>query len=695
MDTKEAAPELEQALQAFRARLEKELRGRLPGETPSGVATDSIYTQSTHPVEASLGHLTCAPLVGDSDRSSRQGWRVHQHYRHPDLEVVAGELKEDLAAGVDAIWLELGIDHGVRVLSRGDLDRLLLEVDLDKTPVAFEAEMDDFVVAAAVASVVQDRGVALASLTGSWGCDPLGAWARTGTFPSGATGAWASLRRIAAWSAQETPAMRALHVSTVPYHEGGASSVHELGWALATGLAYLRELIEAGFDPSSASEQILFVFAVEDDIFEEVAKLRAARLLWAKLLHAFGVHDRPMRIHARTSGRSNTQIDPWVNILRATTQTFAAVIGGANSIGVDGFDASVGPSDSMGRRIARNTQLVLREESHLHEVLDPAGGSWYVEHLTDALARRAWEEMQQIERVGGMESALRKGIPQASVRASALKLRTLVARRARALIGVTDFPNLTEKKLIRPEPKLRDVEGQLGRESADVDAQRRFDSLRSFASSLASDLGVPESETDPALPMRTAALATHEGVDLLALLNLMRDGQPSLHIEPIPPLRLAQPWERLRNLSNRRLVTHGRRPKAFLVTLGVPLEHQKLTMWVQNLLQAAGFEFALHEAHGTPFQVPSDGELQAECGLMIDAFRGSEADIAVLSASEEWLAEIGSVFAKALRTEGAARVLCAGRHPNSWDGSGVHVFLHDSMNLLGLFSMLFREIGGH
>ena len=253
------------------------------------------------------------------------------------------------------------------------------------------------------------RGVRRNALCGSLGCGPLGAWARDVSLPLGWTVARSLFGELASYVRQlQAPQLRAAEVSTLAYHDAGASGTQELAYALATGLEYLRWAMDAGLSINAASAQIGFSVGVAGDLFLEVAKLRALRLCWAKLVAACGgdAAAQNTHLHAVTSRRTKTLRDPWVNILRTTTETFAAMVGGADSLTTRGFDELLGVSDSFARRIARNVQTILNEEAHVTHVADAGGGSYYIDALTDGLARGAWELFQGIEQGGGMASAL-------------------------------------------------------------------------------------------------------------------------------------------------------------------------------------------------------------------------------------------------------------------------------------------------
>jgi methylmalonyl-CoA mutase len=226
-------------------------------------------------------------------------------------------------------------------------------------------------------------------------------------------------------------------------HDRGASDAQELGWTMAVGVHYLRLLTEAGLTVDEAAGLIEFRYAATDEQFPTIAKLRAARRNWARVLEASGGTDVPQRQHVVTSRAMMGRVDPWVNILRGTVAAFAAGVGGADAITVVPFDERLGLPDALGRRVARNTSSLLVEESHVAAVSDPAGGSYAVERLTDDLAAAGWAELGRIEADGGFGEQAAAGVKQ-RVRAARDERERGIADRSRPLTGISEFPNLAE-----------------------------------------------------------------------------------------------------------------------------------------------------------------------------------------------------------------------------------------------------------
>ncbi|SEP77411.1 heterodimeric methylmalonyl-CoA mutase small subunit [Streptomyces sp. yr375] len=406
-----------------------------------GLRTRPLYT--AHDTAPDPGYPGFAPFVraGRAEGNTVGGWDVRQRHAAADGDAVLADLEN----GVTSVWLVVG-EGGIPVPSLG---RVLDGVYLDLAPVVLDAGPDVEAAATELLRLYAERGVAKEAARGALGADPLGHEARTGQ--GYGFGAVAALARRCA---EEYPGLRALTVDALPYHEAGGSAAQELGCSLATAVTYLRELTAAGLSAEQAFGQVEFRYAATADQFLTIAKLRAARRLWARVAQVCGVPAAGAQLqHAVTSPVMMSRRDPWVNMLRTTIATLAAGAGGADAVTVLPFDDALGLPDAFARRIARNTSTILIEESHLSRVIDPAGGSWYVERLTDELAHAGWEFFQWIEGLGGQAAALRSqrlGQELAETwRARSAKL----AKRREPVTGVSEFPFLAERPVERrPAP---------------------------------------------------------------------------------------------------------------------------------------------------------------------------------------------------------------------------------------------------
>ncbi|MFJ5776877.1 methylmalonyl-CoA mutase family protein [Streptomyces sp. NPDC093094] len=429
-----------------------------------GLRARPLYTAADGAPDPGLPGFAPFVRAGRPEGNTAGGWDVRQRHTAADPEAVL----TDLENGVTSLWLGVG-QGGIPV---AELGRVLKDVYLDLAPVVLDAGHETAAAAEELLAVHGRRGVAPEAVRGNLGADPLGTQARTGSaYDEDGLPVTVGLARRCT---QTYPGLRALTVDALPYHEAGGSAAQELGASLATGVAYLRALTDGGLTVEQALGQLEFRYAATADQFLTVAKLRAARRLWARVAEACGAPAAGAQLqHAVTSPVMMTVRDPWVNMLRTTVATLAAGVGGAESVTVHPFDHALGLPDAFARRIARNTSTILIEESHLARVVDPAGGSWYVESLTDELARAGWEFFQETERAGGQAAALRSGWTGERLSATWAERSKALAKRREPVTGVSEFPHLGEKPVVR-EPAPAEPGGGLPR----VRRDEAFEALR-------------------------------------------------------------------------------------------------------------------------------------------------------------------------------------------------------------------------
>jgi methylmalonyl-CoA mutase len=418
---------------------------RLVTQLEEGIETRWLYTAADAVAPDPGGLPGAAPFV----RGIRSGtpWAVRQRVAACDRSESNAQILEELEGGATEILLAIDPDgrSGIPVHDVEELDEVLTGVYLDLAPIALEG---DPAAAGLLLELYRRRGHPAEELSGSLGLDPIG---------SGAIDLAVAIQHVKAVRA-EFPNLQVLAVDTTAYAEAGAGGVLELALGLSTGVAYLRAADEAAVAAAELAAALEFTYAVGPDQFLEIARLRAARRCWSTVLEHSGVA-RPQRrskLYARTSRRMFSSLDPWINLLRATTAAFAAAVGGADGITVLAFDEPYGTGlttpGSLGRRIARNTQLLLSEESSLHRVADPAGGAWYVESLTDQIAQAAWQQFQELESDGGIVALLADGRLGTRLEDLTRERQSAIARRQRSLTGVNQFPLLGDDGLERPHP---------------------------------------------------------------------------------------------------------------------------------------------------------------------------------------------------------------------------------------------------
>lgn len=659
------------------AKVEADLKGqpftKLQSRTPGGLIIDPLYTAEDVRGLPPVGLPGVHPYVRGT--SPVGGWVLQQEYEDPRPTVCRDLIRRDLERGAEGVWLRLGPRRGCRVLTVAELDDVLGAVDLSRVPVSVDGGADALAVASGFLALAKRRDVAYETLEGSLCFDPVGLLAGEGVIEGGLAARFDELTDLARWCADHAPGLQAVHVSSDPYDGGGASVVQEIAYTLGTGIEYLRRLTDGGMTVDAAAQQIGFSYAVSGDFFTQMAKLRAARGLWSRIVMTAGGDPTAaaMRMHARTSRFTKTQRDPWVNMLRVTAECTAAALGGAQSIATLPFDCSIGPASELARRVARNTQIVLREESHLDAVVDPAGGSWFVERLTAELARAAWAEVQSIEEAGGILKALGSGRIVDAVGDVAETRRRDLATRKTPIVGVSEFPSLHEAPVEREPVKSEEISRLLQSSLDSLDLGAHRDSLVQLART------VNDPQREQGTLMRAALAAVTAGADMYSVATVLQHGQPDFHVEPIAQWRAAELWEQLRDRAGR----SPERPKAFMANLGPLPSHKARSTWAQNLLAAAGLDAVTNDGFG-------DAEALAA------AWKRSSAELAVICGSDADYETMLEPAIAALKKAGCPLVLLAGR-PQERGAAlrelGVSDFVFVGADVLGVMTRVLDSIG--
>jgi methylmalonyl-CoA mutase len=443
----------------WRPRVEQELRGASFDKTLCHRLADSFEIQPLYSEEtAPTGHDPSRfPGVFPFTRGaalprSGAGWWIGSEIADSDPAAARKALLGDLELGAELLWLRCSGPGGLAFSDSAAADALLAGVEPRFIKIVLDAGAEAPQVAMQLIGWARRAGIGSETLHGCLGCDPLGTLAWAGRLPKGLAEAWREVAELAAFCAAEAPELRAALVSTAAWHRAGATPAWEVGLGLAAGLETLRALERHGIEPSRAAHQILFAHELGSEIFLEIAKQRAMRTVWSKVVAASGAGEMAaadQRHVAISSSVAATRVDPWVNLLRATAQTFAAAVGGADGLVIRPWDAPLGRPEAGARRFALTSQYVLAQESHLRAVADPAGGSWALESLTDGLARQAWSIAQDVEKRGGLAQAITSGYVKEQLAALAATRRRDVARRKTQIVGVSVFPLLGEERPAR------------------------------------------------------------------------------------------------------------------------------------------------------------------------------------------------------------------------------------------------------
>ncbi|MBI9077290.1 MAG: acyl-CoA mutase large subunit family protein [Desulfatibacillum sp.] len=533
---------------------------------------------------------------------------------------------------------------GLSAACAGDFATAMAGVDTANIPLFLNAGAVALPVASLIAAGQLCTGKFAASLAGCVGADPLGELAAEGSIPVSLAGAYDSMAALLMWAKSNARHVRTIIASGSPYHDAGASATQELAFAMATAAEYIRAMQARGEDIDVIAPKICFSFSVGGHFFMEISKLRAARVLWAQIVEAFGGNEesQKMFMFARTSAWTKTLCDPYVNMLRNTTECFAAAMGSADMVYVAPFDELARQPNEFSRRVSRNAQIVLQEECRFTQPVDASGGSWFVEVLTDKVAEKAWGIFQEVEKAGGMAKALEQGLPQSMCADVAGKKASNIKKRKDVLVGTNMYANLTEKVLDVPTVDHAALKSQRAAqvEAFCKEAGNGGDMLKTLAQAMQEAPAAPET-------MDKAVAAAQAGASLSAIMGTM-DTTPAT-VTPLNIHRGAELFESLRTAMDRHVAKTGGRVKIFLANMGPIPQHKGRADFAQGFFIPGGFEIV----DNTGFQTPED------CAR---AFADSGAEIAIICSTDKAYPEIVPPLAKLLKEKvSGATVLLAGK----------------------------------
>ncbi|MCG8380976.1 MAG: methylmalonyl-CoA mutase family protein [Gammaproteobacteria bacterium] len=671
--------------EAWKALAEQSLKGKtfesaLVSKTYDDIEIQPLYTTdnaSNDPQATGLPGLYPFTRGSQALGKTEVGWGVRQSYAHPDIQQSNDTLLTELERGCTSLLLQLdamaeGCEKaGIFAYSLTDLDTLLKGVFLELAPVALSANQNTLGQAAVLLALWKKRGHNADDVRGNLGADPLGVLAAKGSLLTSISTALSQVADLAAYTSTVFPEVRSVVVDSSVYHAAGASEAQDLACSMATAVTYLRAMTEAGMDVNAACQQISFSYETDTDFFLSIAKLRAARRLWSRIAEVSGADESSaaMQMHVTTAYRMYSQRDPWVNILRATIASFAGAVAGADSITVRPFDQAMGLPSEFSRRVARNIQIILQEESGLAKVIDPAGGSLYVETVSHQLAEQAWEKFQTIEAAGGMAKALETGLIQDMIASVQTARASNIARRIDAVTGINEFPNIQEPSIDVETPDFAQLHrSALSRSAGQADA------------ALVDAIKANRDKTNGELTASVVS-AVELGADMKTIADVLQ-GKPA-QITALAPHRLAEAFEELRDASDAWLAKTGQRPAILLVNMGTAADYTARMTFAKNYFEAGGIE-----------GVVSADSLNPEAA--VEACRKAGLKHAILCSSDAFYSEQAEVFAKALKSNGVEYLYLAGKpgeHESRYREAGIDHFVFAGDQTLETLQIALKNMG--
>ncbi len=692
--------------EAWRAAAEALLKGApfeksMTTPTYEGFSIQPIYDRDSL---SAVPHATELPGQGLATRAAHAGgrrtcpWRISQELFEPTPRELNAVMLHELERGQDELnlWFDAPTRAGqnpseenVRAVGRcgvslatfADMETLFKGVRLDAISTWLRAGAAPAALAALFFEYVKSAGIDLAELKGCLESDPIGLLVAEGSLKGGLTSQFDQMEMLMRFGREVAPGFQMACAQGHVYHDGGASSSEELACVLATAVAYLREMKSRGLDPDQVAPRIRLSLSVGSDFFLEIAKIRAARMLWNRIQEILEIPPaaRTTHLHVRTGLWNKTKFDAHTGMLRVTSEAFAAVLGGCDSLHIGTFDEVVREPDAFSRRIARNVHPILAEECDLTKVVDPAGGSWALENLTDQMARTVWEKFQEIEKGGGMVAALRDGMPQhwvAKTRAEKLKN---FHRRKDVLVGTNQYPEVDAKLL---EPRTIDYAGKSEERIATVKTYAGTHSASTKDQAIA---GLKEAR-DAEARMEAAFAAVRAGAtlgDLSAALEASSVGRIET-VEAIPFSRLAEDYEILRLAAMKAAEAPGGPPRILQLNIGASRRYRMRADWTAAFFLIGGFA------------VDSNQDFP-NADAAVAAVREEKPRIAVITSDDETYASVVPGLAKAIKEAAPGVYLLLAGHPGSneaaWREAGVEDFIHVRVNNYEVNRALLQRVG--
>ncbi|MEI6091304.1 MAG: methylmalonyl-CoA mutase family protein [bacterium] len=635
-------------------------------QTYEGITLKPIYNKED--VE-NLEHINGLPGVAPFGRSTKpngfkqEGWYINQrlpfflpadYNSAAKVEIEGGQNALNIKA--DTIW---NIDsnnpmfklHKLNIMTLEQLEIAFKDIDIRSLALFFDGSEISYVYAALIYAYCNANNIPLKDLNLFLGIDPITIMARKGRAYTSPAKYYDQAAELINWNTANSIRSRVFSVNSSVFHNSGGSAIHEIAGAIATGTKYLREMLNRGIDVNTVANSIWFNFSMGTQFFMGIAKLRTARMLWAKVVKEFGGDEeaQKMFINASTSWRDNTKYDPYVNLLRNSSETFAAILGSSDSIDVTHFDNKHGVPDEFSRRVARNTQNVLKYEAHLNDTIDPTGGSYYVETLTGQLAEKSWNYFKNIEKEGGMYEFLQKDIMQKDITEIAELRDKNLSTRKDVILGTNKYPNIAEKpastEIFHEEVIEKYIRLARSKYSKKVVTAKTFQEI------------VDEFAT---------------GTYVNDIVNALFQGDTPVKIPVIGSRRSAKLFENMRDASKKYKEKNRRIPVVHLACYGTLNQYKTRADFAADFFQVAGLNTEV-----------VDGFLATE--ELIEGIKKTDAKVIVFCSTDDFYAEFLTKALPAIKKEKPRAMYILAGYPTDkveeYKAAGIDDFIYFKANV--------------
>lgn len=691
----------------WKKQVENELKGesfdkKLITKTYEGINLNPIYTKDDL---TDLPFINNYPGFDNFLRGSKasgyhsSAWEIAQEYSYALPEEINQALRYDLQRGLNSINISLDFptllgrdadqskvgevgNGGLSISGIRKMQVLFDNIDLTEYPIHINAGFSALPFVLLFASYTRELRIGLMNVRGSITSDPYDFLTKYGFLPISLSKIFDEIKTATQLMIRSSSPVRTIGVSSYNYANAGASAVQELAFVFSTAVEYLNQMIERGLDIKDVIQRIKFTFGIGSFYFMEISKLRAARILWRNILKAYDLSEEDFKfyVHCKSIDFNKTITDPYVNLLRGTTESFSAIIGGADAITTNPFNSLFNQPDNFSRRIARNTQIILKEESHLDQVIDPAAGSYFVEKLTKDICSAAWDIFIQIQENGGMFESLKSGFIQNEVKKTAEARKTDYAKRKSILVGTNNYVNPKEEieKVTEPDyseiyrkrveyiQKYR-ISGDDKKHQAILEKLQKIADTKSYD---LVDLAIEAYIDGAAVGEISSSIRTYE--------------KDEIKIEPLDFARASEPFEQLRRKSEEYKKKHGRKPKVFLATMGPLKQYKARADFSRGFFEVGGFEIIY----------PSAGFNSSEDA--VDAALESNAEIITICSTDETYPDLVPAITKGIKEKSVNKVVVLAGYPKDQieqhKASGVDEFIYLGANVIEIISEILKKI---
>lgn len=565
---------------------------------------------------------------------------------------------------------------GLSVFTAEDFETALKNIDLTAYPVFINAGFNGIPLFSLFVAYLKKKKIDLKKISGGVIIDPYAYLIQYGSLPVSLKDTFDHLEEIIKWADINLGDFRAIGVSGLDYHNSGASAVQELAYAFATAVDYVNNLLDRGIDFNTVASKTRFSFGVGSFYFMEIAKLRSAKILWQKISEQYGGNEKSQKIDilAVTSKYNQTVRDPYVNLLRTTTEAFSSVLGGADAIQTNPFDETFRYSDEFSRRIARNTQIILEEESNLSRLIDPAGGSYYIESLTSELSSAAWKLFKEIQSQGGMLEVLKKNIPQNETEKVHGQRIKDYAKRKSVIVGVNMYANPKDEKLELRNQNFGKIYAGLYKDFISGREKINKNKLNILLSDLKKSGGaVFESAVECAFNG-----ASREDISV----NIFIPGE-EVHIKSLKPVRASEIFEILRDVTDDINDKTGKTPSVFLAAMGTAKQHKARADFSRGFLEVAGLNVIYKKGYESAKEAVSD------------AVNSGAKAIAVCSTDETYPELVPQISAEVKKQSPGMLIILAGypkEQIETLKSSGIEEFIYMGADVYDTLNRILKRL---